>query len=147
MTNDAKTIRKNIRDALTDVFVSLARVLFFWVPGGDEAIGKALMTAHPFFLVITIAMFFVMPARSIHRIGIAAFAVLVSMSQWMFSGCIITRAEQKLTGGKDTIFDPFLTLAGLEVSRDSRVAATIAAGTTTCAMLLWALFCDFALFA
>ena len=139
----SKTLRRNIRDGLTDVFVSIARVLFFWVPGGDAAQGRALMAFHPVCLAVILALFFVAPTRSPLRVAVAILSIIVTTSQWLFSGCVVTRAEQRLTGSKETILDPFLTLAGLEANRDSRVAATLATGTMTCAILLWSVACDF----
>lgn len=134
---------RSIRDGFVDLIVCAARVGFFWVPGGDPAYGKALMVFHPILLVAMILLFFLAPPRSPLRIYIAFFFLFVSFTQWMFSGCVITRAEQRLTGSKETIIDEFLTLAGVEVTRDTRNAATIATGTLACAMLLWATFCDF----
>lgn len=134
---------RSIRDGFVDLIVCAARVGFFWVPGGDPAYGKALMVFHPILLVAMILLFFLAPSRSPLRIYIACFFLFVSFTQWMFSGCVITRAEQRLTGNKETIIDQFLTLAGVEVTRDTRNAATIATGTLTCAMLFWATFCDF----
>ena len=140
---NSKTIRRNIRDGLTDIFASAARVMFFWIPGGDVAQGRALMAFHPIFISAIIALFFVAPARSPLRVAIAIISIIVTASQWLFSGCVITRAEQRLTGSKETILDPFLSLAGLEANRDTRVAATIASGTMTCTILVWSVACDF----
>jgi hypothetical protein len=140
---DRRQRLRSIRDGFVDLIVCAARVGFFWVPGGDPAYGKALMVFHPILLVSMILMFFLAPARSPLRIYIAFFFLFVSFTQWLFSGCVITRAEQRLTGSKETIIDQFLTLAGVEITRDSRNAATIASGTLACCMLLWATFCDF----
>jgi hypothetical protein len=140
---DRKQRLRSIRDGFVDLIVCAARVGFFWVPGGDPAYGKALMVFHPILLVTMILLFFLAPPRSPLRIYLAFFFLFVSFTQWLFSGCVITRAEQKLTGSKETIIDQFLTLAGVEVTRDTRNAATIATGTLACAMLLWATFCDF----
>ena len=100
--------------------------------------GKALMTFHPIFLGSLIALFFLVPPRSPLRFYIAFFFLCVCCSQWLFGGCILTRAEQRLTGSKDTILDPFLAFANIAVTRDTRNAATIAGGTLVCSILIWA---------
>lgn len=140
---DRRQRLRSIRDGFVDLIVCAARVGFFWVPGGDPAYGKALMVFHPIFLLGMVLLFFLAPPRSPLRIYIAGFFVFVSFTQWIFSGCVITRAEQRLTGSKETIVDQFLTLAGVDVNRDTRNAVTIATGTLTCTMLCWATFCDF----
>jgi len=142
MNDDKKIILKYIRDSLVDVFVSLARILFFWLPGGDTAKGQALMACHPLFIAFTIALFFILPKKHPLRFGVAIISIIVVASQWLLGGCVITRAEQRLTGEKDTILDPFLKLAGLNVNRDTRIASTIAVGTAISVILLWSVACD-----
>jgi hypothetical protein len=73
---------------------------------------------------------------------IISISIIVVASQWLLGGCVITRAEQRLTGEKDTILDPFLKLAGLNVNRDTRIASTIAVGTAISVILLWSVACD-----
>ena len=136
-------ILRKIRTTIVDLIVDLARVVFFWVPGGDAATGRALMTFHPFLIMIFIAAFFLLPHKHNGRILIAIASVCAVGSQWLLGGCVITRAEQKLTGSKTTIMDPFLTLAGLPADRNTRIAATIGMGTTMSAMIVWATLCDF----
>jgi hypothetical protein len=139
---DSRTVLRNVREALVDLFVALAKTLFFWVPGGDVVKGKALMTAHPIFLACVTAMFFMIEPRSPLRFLIVALACITVTSQWLLGGCVITRAEQRLTGSKETILDPFLVLAKISVNRDTRIAGTIGAGTAVCVMLIWAFLCD-----
>jgi hypothetical protein len=141
-TRSSTDVLRQIKYGLVDVFVALARCVFFWIPGGDEAAGKALMTFHPLFLVLCTGMFFLLPKGHPLRILIAVGAVLVSASQWLLGGCVVTRAEQKLTGLKDTIVDPFLNLAKVEVNRDTRIAATIACGSSITCVMLWVVACD-----
>ena len=112
------TVLRNIRDVVVNLIVDLARVIFFWVPGGDPAYGRALMTFHPFAIMLTVAFFFLLRPKHPVRLLIACLALLVVASQWLLGGCVITRAEQRLTGNKETIMDPFLTLAGLPADRD-----------------------------
>lgn len=140
--SDTKSILRHVREALVDLFVAIARALFFFIPGGDIAKGKALMTFHPIFLLFVTASFFVTSSQSSLRFIIMILAVMTVASQWLLGGCVVTRAEQKLTGSKETILDPFLVLGGVQVNRDTRVAATIAAGTAVCSILVWAFLCD-----
>jgi hypothetical protein len=137
-----KGVLREIRNGLVDTFVSVARVLFFWIPGGDIAKGKALMACHPILIAGIIAMFFTASAKSPLRFIIAATGLAVVASQWLLGGCVVTRAEQRLTGGKETILDPFLMLAGLEVNRDTRIAATIGSSTSIVGIMMWVIFCD-----
>ena len=139
---DSRTVLRNIREALVELFVALAKTLFFWVPGGDVVKGKALMTAHPIFLACVTAMFFMVEPRSPLRFVIVALACITVTSQWLLGGCVVTRAEQRLTGSKETILDPFLVLAKISVNRDTRIAATIGTGTAVCVLLIWAFLCD-----
>jgi hypothetical protein len=140
--NTKKAVLRQVRTSLVDVFVSLARVLFFWIPGGDIEKGRALMACHPVIIGLCIAMFFAAPPKSPFRFLLAALGLAVVSSQWLLGGCVVTRAEQKLTGGKETILDPFLLLAGVEVNRDTRIAATVASSTAIIAIMTWVLVCD-----
>jgi hypothetical protein len=140
---DHRVVLRKIRDALVDFFIAFARLVFFWLPGGDVTCGKALMAFHPVFLMSLTALFFVLPARHPLRIVIDLMSMLVVESQWTLGGCVITRAEQKLTGDKITILDPFLTLANIAVNRDTRNAATVSASTGVLAILSWCLINDY----
>jgi hypothetical protein len=140
--SDTKGLLRQVRESLVELFVAIARTLFVWIPG-DVAKGKALMTCHPLLLVFVIGLFFLVPAKSPLRFFIVLITVCVVASQWLLGGCVITRAEQRLTGSKETILDPFLTLANLPVNRDTRIAATIGSSTAICAILVWAYTCDY----
>ena len=140
--NNSQNVLRNIRDVLVDFFVAAARLLFFWLPGDDAVRGKALMAFHPVLMIAIVLLFFLFPRGHPLRIFIAAISVIVVASQWLLGGCVITRAEQRLTGEKVTILDPFLTLAHIEVNRDTRNAATVGMGTAVCGILLWNLMCD-----
>ena len=137
-----RDILRHVRESLVELFVAIAKTLFFWVPGGDVAKGKALMACHPIFLACVTALFFIVEPKSPLRFIIVALAFITVGSQWLLGGCVITRAEQRLTGSKETILDPFLILAKISVSRDTRIAGTIGAGTAVCVMLVWAFLCD-----
>lgn len=142
MGEESKTILRNIRDSLVDMFVALARVLFFWLPGGDVAQGQALTACHPIFIGLCIAVFFYLPARHAMRFVILGLGIITVASQWLLGGCVVTRAEQRLTGRKDTIVDPFLTLAGVDVNRDTRITATLGTSSAICIIMLWVLIVD-----
>ena len=140
--NPRDTVLRHIREVVVNLIVDLARVVFFWVPGGDAATGRALMTFHPFAIMLTVAFFFLLPIKHPARLFIACAAIVVVASQWLLGGCVVTRAEQRLTGNKETIMDPFLTLAGLPADRHTRIAATIGMGTALAGVIVWATACD-----
>jgi hypothetical protein len=141
-TQESKQVLRGFRDGVVDLIVALARVLFFWIPGDDLVKGRALMTFHPLLLLFTTLAFFTLPPRSGGRILILMLALGTVASQWLLGGCVITRAEQRLTGNKETIADPFLKLARIRVDRDTRLASTLGVGTTTAVILSWACLCD-----
>ena len=140
--NDSKEVLRRIRDVLVDFFVAVARLLFCWLPGDDAVRGKALMAFHPVLVISIVLLFFLFPHGHPLRVFIAVISVFIVASQWLLGGCVITRAEQRLTGEKDTILDPFLTLANITVNRDTRNAATVGAGTAVCCILIWNIMCD-----
>ena len=140
-TTEDKKVLREVRDAIVNGFVSLTHILFFWMPG-DVAKGKALMALHPFMGLVIIALFFVLERRSPWKIVIAFVAIVVAASQWVFRGCLVTRAEQKLTGESTTVIDPFLSMCGVPLNRDTRVCSTISTGTALCVIIVWATFCD-----
>lgn len=141
-TIQIRTVLRQIRSSLVEVFVALAKTLFFWIPGEDSAKGKALMTCHPIFIGLVIACFFLLPAKSPLRFLILVLGICTVASQWLLGGCVITRAEQQLTGNKDTIVDPFLRLAGVDVNRDTRLVATLSSGTSICILMIWSYLCS-----
>jgi hypothetical protein len=139
---NSKNVLRNIRDLFVDFFVSLARLLFFWLPGDDSVRGKALMAFHPVFMVCIIAVFFLFPNKHPLRIFIVAMTIIIVASQWLLGGCVITRAEQRLTGEKITILDPFLALANIEINRDTRNAFQVGLSTSVCGLLIWNILID-----
>lgn len=141
--SDHRVVLRKIRDAFVDFFVAFARLVFVWLPGGDVAFGKALMAFHPVFFVAIVALFFVLPPKHPLRYVIVVIGLLTVSSQWLLGGCVITRAEQVLTGEKITVLDPFLTLAKISVNRETRNAATVAMSTSVISILIWCLMCDF----
>jgi glucose-6-phosphate-specific signal transduction histidine kinase len=142
MSEDKRVLRQ-LRDAIVDGIISLTRIVLFWIPGDDAERGKALMTLHPFIVIIPVALFFIMEKRNPWKLLIVAGAGVVAASQWIFRGCVVTRAEQKLTGSQTTIIDPFLSLCGVAVNRDTRIVSTVSIGTSLCIFLIWAAACDY----
>jgi len=142
-SDDRRPVLRYVRDSLVDLFVALAKILFFWIPGDDTVKGKALMVCHPIFLALIVALFFILPYRHPLRAYIVVLCVLTVCTQWLLGGCVVTRAEQRLTGSTDTFLDPFLVLAGVHVNRDTRIAATLIPSTVICAILVWSFLCDY----
>jgi len=131
-----------LREHLVDACVSLARVGFFWVPGGDEGVGRALMSFHLFFVFGVALLFFALPTRHPLRVVILIGALLMLAHQVALRGCVLTRAEQRLTGRRETCIDPFLTMAGLSVTNDTRYLVTIVGTFVATALMTWVVFCD-----
>jgi hypothetical protein len=138
---NAKNVLRKVRDGLVSVILALTRVVFFWLPGGDVAHGQALTALHPMIIGSVIVAFFVVGTHHPARLIILAVALAVMTTQWLF-GCVITRAEQQLTGNKETIVDPFLSLANIAVTRDTRNAATLAVGTAVAVIMVIVVACD-----
>jgi hypothetical protein len=135
-------ILRSVRDLLVEFFIAAARLLFVWLPGDDAVRGRALMAFHPVLMSALVMMFFLFPRGHPLRFFIVAVSLVVVASQWLLGGCVITRAEQRLTGEKITILDPFLALANIQVNRETRNAATVGMSTVTCGLLLWNLVID-----
>ena len=121
-----RKILKPIKSALIDLFVSIARVLFFWLPGGDLAIGQALMVFHFIGGGLLYTIYFMMPHLHPLRMFIFFFFVLIIIQQIVFRGCVITKAEQKLTDSNDTILDPWIRMSGFEPNRELRMVCNFA---------------------
>jgi hypothetical protein len=139
---EPRVILRSIRDAFVNFFIASARLVFFWLPGDDVTYGKALMIFHPLFVLAFTFFYFVVPQGHPVRILIILTGLMVVGSQWLLGGCVITRAEQKLTGEQVTILDPFLALAKIEVNRETRNAATVSMSTGVLVILIWCLVCD-----
>ena len=137
----AKIVLRKVRDGLVSVIIALTRVVFFWLPGGDIAHGQALTAVHPMIIGSVILAFFVVGPHHPARLIILAVGLVVMTTQWLF-GCVITRAEQQLSGAKETIVDPFLSLANIAVNRDTRNAATLAVGTAVAVIMVIVVACD-----
>lgn len=117
---------KPIKTAFIDLFISLARVVFFWLPGGDVAKGQALMILHFIGGCLLYTVYFTIKPLHPFRLLIVVFFIFVVLQQIIFRGCVITKAEQKLTGSTDTIVDPWIRLCGFEPTRELRIVCNVA---------------------
>lgn len=131
-----------MRDLIVSGLVYLAELLFFWLPT-KEIRGRALMHLHSVAGLGLIALFFILPCKSPWKIAIAIAALLVLIGQFLFHGCILSRAEQRLTGTKDTIIDPLLKVCNLEVNGSNRKSATIVSTIAICLIMIWATVTDY----
>jgi hypothetical protein len=120
-----KVLLKPIKTSLIDLFISLSRVIFFWLPGSDISKGQALMILHLFGGCLIYSLFFILPNGHVCRLFIFLFYAIVVLQQLLFRGCVITKAEQHLTGSSDTIMDPLIRLSGFEPTRELRIATSI----------------------
>lgn len=132
----------DVRDILVNILSFVARVLFFWLPT-KEAQGHALMYLHSVAGLGLIATFFLLPPKSPWKLAIAGGALSVLVGQFVFRGCILSRAEQQLTGTKDTIIDPLLQLCGIELTGANRKSATIISTVAICLIMIWATTVDY----
>lgn len=137
-----RPILRRIQDNLVDFLELFARILFFWLPS-DYAKGRALMFIHSIAGLGLISVFFLLAPKSPFKLAIAVAALIVLISQFAFRGCILSRAEQRLTGEKDTIADPVLRLCGIEVTPANRMSATIVSTVSICLILLWGTLTDY----
>ena len=139
--SDQPTLRR-VQDRLVDFLELLTRIIFFWLPS-DYAKGRALMFIHASAGLGLIGIFFLLAPKSSFKLAIAIAALVVLISQFAFRGCILSRAEQRLTGEKETIADPVLRLCGIEVTPENRMSATIVSTVAICLILLWGTAADY----
>ena len=120
-----RTLLRPIKYALVDLFISLSRVLFFWLPGGDLACGQALMVFHFIGGSLIYTLYFMLPKLHPMRLFIFLFFILVILQQIVFRGCVMTKAEQTLTKLDDTVLDPWIKLVGYKPTRETRVVSSV----------------------
>ena len=120
-----RTLLRPNKYALVDLFISLARVIFFWLPGGDLAMGQALMVFHFLGGCLIYTIYFSLPRLHSMRMFIFLFFVAVILQQVVFRGCVLTKAEQKLTKLDDTILDPWIKIVGYKPSRETRIVSSV----------------------
>jgi len=86
---------------------------------------------------ILYTIYFILSPNNELRFFILLFFLVVILQQLIFRGCVITKAEQKLTGKDDTILDPWIRISGFEPTRDLRVVCSIAIiGSMTLTLLM-----------
>jgi len=132
----------SLRNVLIQYILALANLLFVWVPGGQKERGIALMTFHPIFFIAWVAIFFLYPSNRSLRFLIFLGACITAFSQWFFRGCIVTKAEQLLTGSKETIMDPFLRFIGITPTRETRLAITLGCSLSITSIMLFCVGID-----
>jgi len=123
-TENIRSLLKPIKYSLIDLFIALAKVLFFWLPGGDLAKGQALMILHFFGGCALYTLYFFLTPKNPMRLFIFFFFIAVIVQQIVFRGCVITKAEQKLMGTDDTIMDPWIRLVGFSPTRETRIVCS-----------------------
>ena len=134
---------RSLRDTYVNHTINISRLLFSWLPEDDASQGLALKTLHSIIPVFGIALFFLLPRWTTYKLFVFIIAFIVLISQLLFKGCIITYAERKLTGDKNTIVDPLLVLANVSVNRDTRLAITLAGSSLIFVIVSWVLLCDY----
>jgi hypothetical protein len=133
----------SIRDDFVDFIILVARSMFYWVPGGDPAVGHIIWMIHTLLGPIGIISFFMLPQLHLLKYLIFIIVLGVHVSQWIFNGCVLTKAEQKLCGHNNIPdIDKFLNLAQIEPSYNTRFAATLSLSTATTYILACALLVD-----
>ncbi len=129
------------RDYLINTIIKISRFVFCWVPGGDPSIGHAVWMSHSLAGPLMIALFFILPRLHFVKFIIVMITIMVHTSQYVFNGCIVTQAEQRLRGGDDQIpdIDRFLMMANVHPAQQTRMAATVSFSTAMMYILLIAL--------
>lgn len=142
MDDNIKKEIRNIRAFLVDLIIDFINIIFFWLPN-DNLRGKALMLIHLFLTLFGCVIFFFSKPRSEMRLLFVFVCIMVLLSNLIFKSCIITIAEQRLTGKKVTILDQFLIFANIPVNRDTRFAITIGIIFSIFLLISWAIFADY----
>jgi len=126
-----------VKYALIDLFISLSRVFFCWVPGGDIGKGKALITFHVVITIYIYINYFAFQSNKGFRLLICLLFILIICQQLIFRGCVITKAEQKLTGQNETVFDSLIKILGYEPTRELRLISSVSVfGALTFTLLI-----------
>ena len=133
---------RSLKSVLIRYIIALTELIFIWVPGGSKARGIALMTFHPLFFIAWIAIFFLYPSNRSLRFLIFLAACITALSQWLFRGCIVTKAEQLLTGTKETVMDPFLRFLGITPTHETRLAATLGCSISVTSIMFLSICMD-----
>lgn len=145
--DNIRLILRPIKYSLVDLFISLTRVFFFWLPGGDIGKGQALMICHFVGGCILYTLYFTLSPNQAFRLFIFFFFVIIIVQQIVFRGCVLTKAEQLLTGANDTIMDPWIRLSGFEPTRELRIVCSMGVvGSMTITLLMNTILDQFRMF-
>ena len=80
-----RTFLRPIKYSLVELFISCARVFFFWLPGGDVAKGQALFVLHFLGGCLWYTIYFALPPKHPMRLFIFLFYVVVVLQTIVFS--------------------------------------------------------------
>jgi len=119
---------KRIKSGFVELFKQIAQVFFFWLPG-DELKGYALVILH-LITGLSLVVLFLISQKSA-KIAIAIFFFIVLIQQYLFRGCVVTKAEQHLTKNSVTIFDPIINMTGIEPTNELRFISSFSSVLTT----------------
>lgn len=142
MDDNIKKEIRNIRTFLVDLIIDFINIIFFWLPN-DNLRGKALVSSHLFLSFFGYIIFFFSKPRSDMRLFFVFICIVVLLSNIIFKACLITIAEQRLTGKKETILDQFLIFIKIPVNRDTRFAMTIGSIFSIALLISWTVFADY----
>ena len=101
------------------------------------------MLIHIFLTLFGSVIFFFSKPRSEMRLLFVFVCIMVLLSNLIFKSCIITVAEQRLTGKKETILDQFLIFINIPANHDTRFAMTIGSIFSILLLISWAVFADY----
>jgi hypothetical protein len=142
MDDNIKKEIRNIRAFLVDLIIDFINIVFFWLPN-DKLRGQALISSHLFLSFFGYVIFFFSKPRSEMRLLFVFLCIVVLLSNIIFKACLITIAEQRLTGKKETILDYFLIFIKIPVNRDTRFAMTIGSIFSIFLLISWTVFADY----
>jgi hypothetical protein len=138
----SKIFLKQIKEFFIGFFVEFARKVFFWLPT-DEDRGHALLIFHGICSIALFTSFFLFPPRHLVRFLIIFMGCLVIMSQLLFNGCVITKAEHRLTKKNNTMLDNTIRLFGFEPTNKMRMFTTFATFLPALSILFLSFLSDF----
>jgi hypothetical protein len=142
MDDNIKKEIRNIRGFLVDLIIDFTNIIFFWLPNNNLR-GKALILIHIFLTLFGSVIFFFSKPRSEMRLLFIFVCIMVLLSNLIFKSCIITVAEQRLTGKKETILDQFLIFINIPANHDTRFAMTLGSIFSILLLISWAVFADY----
>ena len=141
LSSSGKQFIRELREHIESIIIELTHVMFFWIPD-DEGKGEALRMLHTCLPLIVMLPFFLVANTNPLRLFIFLFVCAVVATQCVFNGCLITRAERRLTKKKTTVIDLFINATGSEINRDTLTVATLSSGFTAVFIMMLALIGD-----